>query len=557
MAAGKSGMLSNMRIGTRLFLLLGFLIIIPVILGFLGYRGIQETDDALENVYKRRMIPVTYLADMDDGLMSVMIEIYLAQKHDPEVPESVLHEKTHHVDKHIKAIRENWQQAVDSWGKFKSSEGREKEKVFIEKVDQRMEEFRVQALEPIVKDLEGGTYSQAYELAAYRLGGIFGNLEKDYENLIEENSKTARENMDQADEDNSKIELIMVIGTLIGIVVSIIFGLIILRSITRPLAEMVQRVGDIAQGEGDLTRRVEVSSNDELGDMAIRLNQFIEKIHDIVVNIASTTRDVLTASEKLNESSQSLSASTEQTSTQSESISSSTTQLSQNMQVVSSSVEEMSISVQEVAKKAAEAASVAGDAQTAASESNQTVTRLGNDASEIGSVIESIVSIAEQTNLLALNASIEAAGAGEAGKGFAVVASEVKELARQAGVASEEIKTKITGMQQSTEKTVDSIQRISDIINHVNDISSNIASAVEEQSITAREIANNIGQATVATNDVTKNISGISDASVQGAREAANALDLAKELQRHAMSLNQIVDQFKIAEEKRAGEFRK
>ncbi|MCE9500345.1 MAG: methyl-accepting chemotaxis protein, partial [Leptospira sp.] len=155
--------------------------------------------------------------------------------------------------------------------------------------------------------------------------------------------------------------------------------------------------------------------------------------------------------------------------------------------------------------------------------------------------------IASQTKLLALNAAIEAAGAGEAGKGFAVVASEVKELARQSSESSEEIKLKISAIQTSTEKVIDAIADITRIIGQVNEINGAIASAVEEQAITTKEIAANIGQTSTASNDVAKNISEISKAAQGGAVDASQAFRLADSLQGLSGNLTGIVNQFKIS----------
>ena len=138
--------------------------------------------------------------------------------------------------------------------------------------------------------------------------------------------------------------------------------------------------------------------------------------------------------------------------------------------------------------------------------------KLGESSVEIGKVIKVITSIAQQTNLLALNATIEAARAGEAGKGFAVVANEVKELAKQTAKATEDIGQKIEAIQADTKGAVQAIGEISSVINQINDISNNIASAVEEQTVTTNEIGRNVTEAAKGTGDIAKNISGVANA---------------------------------------------
>jgi methyl-accepting chemotaxis protein len=131
---------------------------------------------------------------------------------------------------------------------------------------------------------------------------------------------------------------------------------------------------------------------------------------------------------------------------------------------------------------------------------------LGTSAQEIGKVTETINSISAQTNLLALNATIEAARAGAAGKGFAVVANEIKELAQQTAAATGEIKSRISGVQDSTVAAINDIDKIVFVIKEVNDIVNAIASAIEEQSAVTRDIAGNIAHASTGVNDANKRI---------------------------------------------------
>lgn len=339
---------------------------------------------------------------------------------------------------------------------------------------------------------------------------------------------------------------ITVAGVATFVVLTALLLFFVVRSITNPLSAAVTRVKDISEGEGDLTQRIEISAEDEVGDLGRWMNSFIAHLDGMIANVHGVSTSLNSAAGGLTTSSQSLSAGTEQVSQQAQSIAGSATQMTQNMQILSSAIEEMSISISEVSRKAGEAASVATDANGMAGQTNELVRTLGENARDIGNVIETISSIAAQTNLLALNAAIEAAGAGEAGKGFAVVASEVKELARQSAESSEEIKSKILAIQESTAQTVDAIGKIVGVITQVSDISTSIASSVEEQSISAREISSNVSQATSAANEVASNISGISESARTGAEDATQTSRLAGELETLARDLAAIVNKFKF-----------
>jgi len=317
------------------------------------------------------------------------------------------------------------------------------------------------------------------------------------------------------------------------------------RSIFRRLNEMIARIKDIAEGEGDLTKRIGITSQDEMAELAKWFNVFVDRLQGLIASIAGTANQVASASEELSSTSQQITANSEETSTQAQVVSSASEQVNKNLQTVATGSEEMSTSIKEIAKNATESAKVATAAVRVAEETNQIVGKLGESSIEIGQVIKVITSIAQQTNLLALNATIEAARAGEAGKGFAVVANEVKELAKQTAKATEDISRKIEAIQGDTQSAVGAISQISDVIKQVNDISNTIASAVEEQNATTNEMARNVTEAAKASSEISKNISGVAGAAqntAQGANESAKA---AHSLAEMSAKLRELVSQFK------------
>jgi methyl-accepting chemotaxis protein len=186
------------------------------------------------------------------------------------------------------------------------------------------------------------------------------------------------------------------------------------------------------------------------------------------------------------------------------------------------------------------------EALKAATQANATVVKLGESSAEIGQVVKVITSIAQQTNLLALNATIEAARAGEAGKGFAVVANEVKELAKQTAKATEDISHRIAAIQSDAKGAVEAIKMISSIIGQVKDISSTIATAVEEQSATTSEMSRNVTEAAKGSGEVAKNITGVAQAAQNTSHGASESQRAAQSLAQMSTELRELVGQFKI-----------
>jgi methyl-accepting chemotaxis protein len=328
-------------------------------------------------------------------------------------------------------------------------------------------------------------------------------------------------------------------------VVAVVFFLV-QRFVVAPVAEAAALANHIANNNLAVAD-IRIRAHDEIGDAGAALNKMKNNLHEVIQSIAGSAQHVSSASAELNTTSQQISANSEETSAQAEVVSKAALAVSQNLQTVATGAEEMGASIKEIAKNATEAAKVATSAVKVADSANTAVSKLGDSSAEIGQVIKVITSIAQQTNLLALNATIEAARAGEAGKGFAVVANEVKELAKETARATEDISRKIEAIQSDTKAAVDAIASISSVIDQINNISGTIATAVEEQSATTKEMSRNVSEAAQGSGEITSNIAGVAQAAQGTSRGSADTQKAAHELVQMSSQLRRLVEQFKLS----------
>jgi methyl-accepting chemotaxis protein len=375
----------------------------------------------------------------------------------------------------------------------------------------------------------------------------------------------------------SQVYSMLKIMVVIGLVITTIFvalGALLANSLAKPISQTTLMIKDIAEGKGDLTKRLVVATRDELGELATWFNSFLDNLQNIIRDVASHAGVVDASSGKLLGIATELAVNARETSGKAGNVAAASSEMSSNMNnvastmnetttntgMVAAAVEEMAATINEIAKNSEQARSISEKAVSQAAAASTKMNDLGQAALAISAVTETITEISEQTNLLALNATIEAARAGEAGKGFAVVANEIKELARQTAAATSEIKGKIEGIQGTTHETVGEIKSIGAVINDINDIISSIATAIEEQSVATNEISNNVSQASEGIEDVNRNIAEgtavikeinneVASVNTSAGDISANSRNIeenANELKGLAKELNRIIGHFKF-----------
>jgi methyl-accepting chemotaxis protein len=357
----------------------------------------------------------------------------------------------------------------------------------------------------------------------------------------------------------SRISTLLAVLLVVSVIV-VALTLALSRVILRPINRMTEMLRGVAEGAGDLTTRIKVESQDEIGEACALFNIFIEKLHGVISLISATSNRVATASSQLHSTSDQIAHNAEEVATQArtvatagEEMSATSGAIAQNCQKASEGAERASQSANNGGMVVERTVIVMGQIAQKVQETAKTVESLGQRSDQIGAIIGTIEDIADQTNLLALNAAIEAARAGEQGRGFAVVADEVRALAERTTRATKEIGEMIKAIQRETKGAVEAMeqgvqqvetgteeaaksgQALLEILEQVNDVATQvhqIATAAEEQTATTGEISSKMMQITEVVQQTSR-----------GAHESATA---AAQLNGSAEELQRLVRQFKL-----------
>jgi methyl-accepting chemotaxis protein len=385
---------------------------------------------------------------------------------------------------------------------------------------------------------------QATDLASGESLDWFAKARDAVDKLVADVTEASQRIASAADRRGRQATMLMLVSAGICLVVGVVLAVAVTRTITRPLARAVSVLTAVAAR--DFTTTLDVTTRDEIGQMAGALNMTVGVIRQAFATISRSLQGLASAGTELSAVSEQIAASAEQTGDRAGSVAEAARQVSSNVQTLAAGTAQMGASIGEIAHHATEGGKIAAKAVSVIDATNQTVATLGASSAEIGSVVQVISSIAEQTNLLALNATIEAARAGEAGKGFAVVAGEVKELAQETARATEDISRRVTTIQTDTDRAVQAIAEISGIINQIHHYQITIASAVEEQTGTTGEMNRNVAEAASRSMEIADNISGVATAAQATSRSVGDNQQLSADLANMSRELQELVAGFRF-----------
>ena len=517
-------LLSNLKVGGKIYLVLSLLSVVAISIGILGLISLKEANNGLRTVYEDRVIPLKQLKIVSDMYAVNVVDTC----HKVRNGNLSWAEGTKNIDEATNVIKKEW-------ADYTATKLVDKEEKIIKEVQPLLKNADVS----IAKAREFMQRQDKDGLANYTINELYSNIDPisgKITELIDLQLEVAKQEYDSAQRAYKNFRILFS-GILIGgIGFAIFISVMIIRMITNQIDTMVKSIHKDERGFITV-KQFTVTSQDELGILGTALNTFIAQVRDFVGQVAGSAESVSTSSQQLTTNSEETAQASSQVAATIASVAQGMEEQLKSIDATSVTIQDISSSIQQIAAntrkvavasdKTANAAQEGGKAvNIAVSQMNtiemtvldsaELVTRLGQRSREIGQIVDAISGIAAQTNLLALNAAIEAARAGEQGRGFSVVAEEVRKLAEQSQEATKQIASLISEVQGETEKAVlamnngtREVKIGSEVVNSAGQAFTQIRLSVDEVSNQMREISTTIEQVALGSQAIVTTIHDI------------------------------------------------
>ena len=481
-------MLANLSIKSRLVFVIGFLSLLLVGIGIMGLSSLNATNNAMQTVYEDRVVALGKLERI--SALINKSQILVAESVSSQL--SAFPEEASAVDERVVEIKKAIGEIDTIWNVYLSSKKTAEEAVLAKEFDANRRKYGGQGLLPAIAALSAHDFQQAGEVLQGGMRETYPSVRGSVEALIGLQLDVAKGEFDASQSRYTTVLIVSIVVILAGVLLAALIGFWLIRAITRPLNEAVRAAESVAAG--DLTQRIEVHSQDEVGHLMQAMQDMNASLVSIVSQVRTGTDAIEVASREIAAGNLDLSSRTEQQAASLEETASS-------MEELTSTVKENAEQAHHASKLVLSTAEIAVNGGAVVGKVIDTMGSIKESSRKIADIIGVIDGIAFQTNILALNAAVEAARAGEQGRGFAVVAAEVRNLAQRSASAAKEIKTLIGDSVEQVEagrKLVDEAgEAMDDIVTSVQlvaDIISGTATASQEQSSSIEQVNQAIAQ---------------------------------------------------------------